>query len=275
MAGGAYPILSGPDAWYPQGIGQNHAMNTAVRSAFQRIGTEYRQPAGSPGYAPPGYYQPARTFSASRAFDKLIALCIVAVVSAAVGYAVVPSGVAFACMVLAFGVVLVSWFRMHWARVLAPVYSVLQGVALGSVSAAYASFGHGIVPLAIVFTAAVFVGALVLYRTGLVRVTPRMLSLAFMGALGILAIGVLSLIGLSLPGVNSFGTAGLVFGLFAMGVAVLNLFADFEFMMRAEAAGFSAEAEWAAAFAIMTALVLVYISMLRILGSAYGGGRRS
>jgi len=36
----------------------------------------------------------------------------------------------------------------------------------------------------------------------------------------------------------------------------------------------SAEAEWAAAFAMMTALVLVYISMLRILGAAYGGGRR-
>ncbi|MBO0731463.1 MAG: Bax inhibitor-1/YccA family protein, partial [Acidimicrobiaceae bacterium] len=250
-------------------------MNTAVRSAFQRIGTEYRPvpaPAGPGQPYPP--YAPVRTFSASRALDKLIALCIVAVVSAAFGYAVVPRGVAFACMVLAFGVVLVSWFRMGWARVLAPAYSLLQGVALGSVSAAYASVAHGIVPLAIVFTAAVFVGALVLYRTGLVRVTPRMMSLAFMGALGIVAIGVLSLIGLSLPGVNSFGTAGLVFGLFAMAVAVLNLFADFEYMTRAEAAGISAEAEWAAAFAIMTALVLVYISMLRILASAYGGGGR-
>ena len=154
-------------------------MSTAVRSAFQRIGTEY-QPAPAGPERPGGFggpYTPVRTFSASRALDKLIGLCIIAVVSAAFGYAVVPRGVAFACMVLAFGVVLVSWFRMGWARVLAPAYSVLQGVALGSVSAAYASVAHGIVPLAIVFTAAVFVGALVLYRTGLVRVTPRINSL--------------------------------------------------------------------------------------------------
>ena len=133
--------------------------------------------------------------------------------------------------------------------------------------------GHGIVPLAIVFTAAVFVGALVLYRTGLVRVTPRMMSLAFMGALGLVAVGVLSLVGLSLPGVNSFGTAGLVFGVIALAIAVLNLFTDFQYITNAEAAGLSADAEWAAAFAMMTALVLVYISMLRILAGAYGGRR--
>jgi uncharacterized YccA/Bax inhibitor family protein len=41
----------------------------------------------------------------------------------------------------------------------------------------------------------------------------------------------------------------------------------------AEGSGMPADAEWSAAFAMMTALVLVYISMLRILASAYGGRR--
>jgi uncharacterized YccA/Bax inhibitor family protein len=238
-------------------------MSTAVQSAFKRINTEYRQP---------GYVAP-RPFSANGAFDKLIALSTIAVIAAAFGYAVVPSGVAFACMALAFGIVLVSWFRMRWAKVLAPTYAVLEGVALGSISGVYATVGHGIVPLAVVFSAAVFVGALVLYRTGLVRVTPRMYSLAFMGALGIVAIGVLSLVGLSLPAINSFGTAGLIFGVLCLGIAVLNLFTDFGYVTMAEGSGMPADAEWSAAFAMMTALVLVYISMLRILASAYGGRR--
>jgi uncharacterized YccA/Bax inhibitor family protein len=294
-------------------------MNTAVRSAFQRMGTEYRQPAGAPtgaaagsgpgtasgygapagsgfgapggyvapgGYGAPGGYRqtagyppvppvpsymgPQRVFSAARAYDKLIVLCIMAIISAAFGYAVVPTGAAFACLGVAFAIVLVSWFRMRWARVLAPTYSILEGVGLGSISGAYATLGHGIVPLAIVFTAATFIGALVLYRTGLVRVTPRMMSLAFMGALGIMAVGALSLLGLSLPGVNSFGTFGLVFGIVALAIAVLNLFTDFAYITQAEQQQLSAEAEWAAAFAIMTALVLVYVSILRILASAYG-----
>ncbi len=47
------------------------------------------------------------------------------------------------------------------ARYLAPVYSVIEGLALGSVSKLCSSLGHGIVPTAIIFTtAAVFVGAL-------------------------------------------------------------------------------------------------------------------
>jgi len=259
---------------------QNQYMNTTVRSAFKRIDTEYRQPAGWGGPAAPaalmtpGYLSPPTVFSANRAFDKLILLCIVALVSGVVGYLAVPAGVAFGCMVVAFGLVLVGWFRMRWAKVIAPAYSVLEGVALGSISASYASIGHGIVPTAIVFTAAVFVAALVLYRTGLVRVTPRMMSLAFMGALGLVAVGLLSLIGLSVPGLNSFGNAGLIFGIMALAIAVLNLFTDFEYVTRSEAMGISADAEWSAAFAMMTALVLVYISMLLILGSAYGGGGR-
>lgn len=250
-----------------------------MQSAFGRIESQYRQPAGvfggeqgTPGL-PPYPFEPSTRFSAARTYDKLIVLVILALVSAAVGYLVVPAGVAFACMAVAFVIVLVSWFRMQWAKVLAPAYSILEGVALGAISGVYATLGHGIVTLAIVFTAAVFVATLVLYRTGLVRVTPRMMSLAMIGGFGIILVALLSFAGLSIPGVNSFGTFGLIFGIFALAIAVLNLFTDFDWVSRSEALGVSAEGEWPAALAMMTALVLVYVSMLRILASAYGGRR--
>lgn len=276
-----------------------------MKSAFDRIQTEYAGPApGGTGYAAPGAaapaapptapgydgppppagfgghpgdqspYAPTERFSANRAYDKLAGLSLSALVCGIIGYFAVPPGTAYGFMVVAFVLVLVGWFRMRWARYLAPVYSVIEGLALGSVSKLFASFGHGIVPTAIIFTAAVFVGALVLYRTGLVRVTPRLMSLAFMGALGIVAVGLLSLLGLPIPGLSNLTGAGLVFSILALGVAVLNLFTDFEYVMQSEVRGAPAEAEWTAAFAMMTALVLVYISMLRILGAAYGGGRR-
>jgi uncharacterized YccA/Bax inhibitor family protein len=265
-----------------------------MKSAFDRIQTEYRgtgsaSPDTAPAYegAPPtafggqpghpGYqspFAPTEPFSANRAYDKLAGLCLAALVAGIVGYFAVPPDTAYGFMVVAFVLVLVSWFRMRWARYIAPVYSVVEGLALGSLSKLFSSFGHGIVPTAIIFTAAVFVGALVLYRTGLVRVTPRMMSLAFMGALGIVAVSLLSLIGLPIPGLSNLTGVGLVFSVLALGIAVLNLFTDFEFVMQSEARGAPAEAEWAAALAMMTALVLVYISMLRILGAAYGGGRR-
>jgi uncharacterized YccA/Bax inhibitor family protein len=214
-----------------------------------------------------------RPFSAARAYDKLIVLATIALAAGIFGYLAVPIGLAFVCMIAAFALVVVSWFRMRWARAIAPAYAVLEGLALGAISAEYATLGHGIVPTAIVFTAGVFVAALVLYRTGLVRVTPRMMSLALMGGLGLMAVGLLSLLGLSLPGVNDFGTFGFLFGIFGLAVAVLNLFTDFEFVNRSEQLGVSADAEWSAALAMMTALVLVYISILRILAAVYGGRR--
>lgn len=239
-----------------------------MQTAFGRITDEYgnRLPADP--------FAPATRFSAARAFDKLIGLVVVALASAVVGYLAVPAGVAFGCMAVAFVLTLVTWWRMSLAKWVAPAYAVCEGVALGAVSAAYASIGHGIIPTAIAFTAAVFLGALALYRTGLVRVTPRMVSLAFMGALGLLAVGVLSLLGLAIPGSASFGPIGLIFGVVGLVVAVLNLFTDFEWVNRSEAMGLSAEGEWAAAFAMMTALVLVYISILRIVAVMYGGGNR-
>jgi uncharacterized YccA/Bax inhibitor family protein len=248
-------------------------MSNTVNSAFKRIDKEYRTGSGSPLRAPAA---PTTTFRSSRVYDKVIGLTIISLICAIAGWLVVPTGVAIACIFVAFGIALVSWFRMQWARVLAPAYAIVEGVALGAISAAYATVGHGIVPVAIVFTAAVFVTTLVLYRTGLVRVTPRMVSMAIMGAMGIMMVAFLSLVLslFSVNGLNGFGPLGLIIGVVCLAVAVLNLFTDFAYADQSEQMGLPAEAEWAAAFAIFSALVLVYLSILRILASLYGGGGR-
>ena len=247
-------------------------MSTTIDSAFKRIDRDYRS-QGSPLQAPRA---PSDLFKASRVYDKLIGLVIIALVAAIAGWLVVPVGVAFACIFVAFGIVLVSWFKMGWAKVLAPAYAVTEGIALGAISAAYATFGHGIVPVAIIFTGAVFVTCLALYRTGLVRVTPRMVSLAIMGAMGILVVSLFNLaLGLfHSNALNGLGPLGLIIGVLCLGVAILNLFVDFNYADRSEQMGVPAEAEWAAALAILTALVLVYLSILRILAVLYGGGGR-
>jgi uncharacterized YccA/Bax inhibitor family protein len=245
-------------------------MSQTINSAFKKIDTEYR---GNTWAAPGGPAMPRDTFKASRAFDKLIALSTIVLVAAVAGWLLVPTGIAIACMFVAFGLVLLSWFKMQWARVLAPAYAVAEGIALGAISGAYATVGHGIIPVSMVFTGGVFVTCLALYRTGLVRVTPRLAAMAGMGAMGVILVSVLSLF-IGIPGVSTFGPIGLLFGALCIGVAVLNLFTDFEYVGRSEALALPAEAEWAAALAMLTALVLVYLSMLRIIASLSGGGGR-
>jgi uncharacterized YccA/Bax inhibitor family protein len=240
---------------------QSRNRSSSIDTAFGRIDESY-----------PGLEQTAR-FSANGTFNKVAGLSLITVACAIAGWVFVPAGVAFACVFVAFGIVLVSWFRMAWAKTLAPAYAVFEGIALGAISSSYETFGHGIVPVAIVFTGAVFLACLGLYRSGLVRVSPRMVSLAAMGAVGLIAVSVLSIF-ISIPGLDSFGPWGIAIGALCLGVAVLNLFTDFDYVYRSERMGVSADAEWAAAFAILTALVLVYLSILRILASAFGGSRR-
>jgi uncharacterized YccA/Bax inhibitor family protein len=142
----------------------------------------------------------------------------------------------------------------------------LEGLALGVISRLYNDVSHGIVPIAVVATAAIFLGTLVAYRTGLVRVTNRFIMITVVMSFGLLAAMLVTIFGLQIPGLGSNGTTLVVFGLLYLVVAVMDLFVDFEFVNRAAKAGISADAEWYAAFIIMFAVVMVYLALLRILG---------
>lgn len=212
----------------------------------------------------------APTFTASGVYDKLAGLVLVVVVSGVAG-AFLPTPVGFAGLAVGLGVVITSMFRPMWAKYLAPVYAVAEGLGLGVLSKAMADLGGGIVPLAILFTGAVFVGCLGAYRSGLVKVTPKWASIAFVGCIGLITISVASLIGLHIPGISDIGSPlSLIFGVVALGIGVVSLFVDFAYVEQSERMGLAVEGEWYAAFLMLTALVLVYVEMLRILAYFYG-----
>jgi len=181
---------------------------------------------------------------------------------------VLPVSVGFAlvCVVVAFGLGIVTSFRPRLARVLAPIYAAVEGLALGVISRLYDSQSHGIVPTAIVLTGALFVGVLIAYRTRLVRVSNRFISLTFVATFALFAVLIATLFGLSFPGIGASATTLIVFGFVYVIVAILNLFVDFEMVNRAAVAGVPADAEWYAAFSIFLAVVMLYLGLLRILG---------
>ncbi len=66
------------------------------------------------------------------------------------------------------------------------------------------------------------------------------------------------------------GTSGLgglvIFGILYLFLAVMNLFVDFDFAYRAQAAQLSADAEWYSAFSLLLSSAMVYLALLRIFG---------
>jgi uncharacterized YccA/Bax inhibitor family protein len=257
---------------------QKQAGSWAVRSNFSRMEREFGTGAlgaGAVGTAlidrPGGTALPpvsdVKPLVESDVLGKVGILTLIAIGAGGLAFVFpVSLGFALVCVFVAFGLALWTTFRPRMARVLAPAYAVSEGLALGVISKLYSTQSHGVVPLAIILTVALFVGVLIAYRTRMVRVTNRFISMTVVAGFALLAVLLATLLGLSLPGIGQSATGLIVFGVVYVIVAVLDLFVDFELVNRAAVAGVPAEAEWYAAFSIFLAVVMLYLGLLRILG---------
>jgi len=185
-----------------------------------------------------------------------------------------PALVGTAVLVGALGglvVALVAMFRPQTSPFTAPLYAVLEGLALGAISAMYAARYRGLPMEAVGLTVMVALGMLLAYRTGLLRATPVFRRVVISATIGIALFYGLTLIlgmfGVRMPLLWDNGPAGLVLGLIFAGVAALNLILDFDLIERGARAGAPKYMEWYGAFALLLTLVWLYLEILRLLGN--------
>jgi uncharacterized YccA/Bax inhibitor family protein len=175
---------------------------------------------------------------------------------------------------LVFGIA--TALRPRWAPWTAPLYAVLEGVALGGFSAILSGGKYHDLPImAVGLTFALASAMLVLYVTGIVRATPRFTRIV-VGATGGLVLYMLlafafSFVGVELPGVWQDGPIGIGFSLLVLGIAAANLTLDFAMIEEGVSAGAPKYMEWYGAYGLLVTLVWIYIRMLRLLRSL---GRR-
>ncbi len=187
------------------------------------------------------------------------------------------SGAIFGGAILAFIVALVTRFKPNLARITAPIYAVLEGVALGGISYLYEAAFHGIPLIAVGLTFGVALAMLALYATRIIRVTDRLRSIIFGATAGIfvfyLITMVLGLFHIQMPGVFGFGVAGIVFSSAVVIVAAMNLLLNFDMIERL-AGSAPQQMEWYAAFGMLVTLVWLYLELLRWASIIFGGRRR-
>ena len=233
---------------------------------WQWSGTQWAYAPAGPSQVRPAVSD-VRPFVATEVYNKVGVLAGMALVSGALAALLhLPLGVAMVFILAALVIGLVGIFTPRHAAVLAPVYAVLEGAALGSLSRVLEAQTHGVVALSIIGTGAIFLGTLLAYRTGLVRVRRRFVTITVVAGWGLLAVMLGVMMGINVPGLGPDATRIVVFGILYLLVATMDLFVDFEMVARAERAGVTAEGEWYAAFLIMFAVVMVYLALLRILG---------
>ena len=151
---------------------------------------------------------------------------------------------------------------------LAPVYAVLEGLALGGISAFFETRFPGIVMQAVGLTFGVLFCLLMAYKSRLIRVTQnfRLGVVAATGGIAVLyVIGFIgSFFGWNIPYIHESGMIGIGFSLFVVVIASLNLVLDFDFIERGHGVA-PKYMEWYAAFGLIVTLVWLYLEILRLL----------
>lgn len=174
--------------------------------------------------------------------------------------------------IIGFVVALVTVFKRSWAAVTTPLYAALEGIVLGAISAIFEKTYPGIVMQAVALTFGTLFCLLAAYKTGLIKATENF-KLGVVAATGAIALVyivsiVLGFFHIQIPLIFGSGPWGILFSLFVVAIAALNLVLDFDLIENLARQGAPKYMEWYGAFGLMVTLIWLYLEILRLLSKA-------
>jgi uncharacterized YccA/Bax inhibitor family protein len=169
-----------------------------------------------------------------------------------------------------FVVALVTIYNKPIAAYTAPLYALLEGFAIGGVSALYEAKHPGIAIQAAGLTFGILAGMLAAYRFQILQVTEKLMAGIVAATCGIALLYlvdiVLMLFGHPVGLIHDSGPWAIAFSVFVIIIAALNLLMDFDFIAKGVAQGAPKYMEWYSAFGLIVTLVWLYLEILRLLG---------
>jgi len=174
-------------------------------------------------------------------------------------------------VIVGFIVALITIFKKTWSPVTAPIYAVVEGLALGAISMGFEKMFPGIAFQAIYLTCGIFLTLLFLYKFRIINATENF-KLGLVAATGgiflvYLTSFIMSFFGASIPIINPLNGSiiSIGFSLFVVVIAALNLVLDFDFIEEGAENGAPKYMEWYSAFGLMVTLVWLYLEILKLL----------
>ena len=168
-----------------------------------------------------------------------------------------------------FIVAIITIFKQEWAPITVPIYALLEGLALGAISWIFEQSYPGIVAQAIFCTLGTLFALLLAYKSKLIKPTENF-KLGVVAATGGIAMIymisiIMSLFGSGIPVIHEATPMGILFSLFVVVIAALNLVLDFDFIEQGAEMGAPKHMEWYGAFGLLVTLIWLYLEMLRLL----------
>ncbi|NVP18170.1 Bax inhibitor-1/YccA family protein [Candidatus Gracilibacteria bacterium] len=174
---------------------------------------------------------------------------------------------------IAFIIASIVIFAKKTSPYLSPIYAILEGLAIGVISAFYEKELPGIVIQAVSLTFGVFLIMLYLYKTKIIKATENFKSGVVASTGSIALIYIISLFGsftgwYNIPFIHESGIYGILFSLFVVGIAALNLILDFdnvEIGVKMKAPKYM---EWYTSFGLLVTLIWLYLEILKLLAKS-------
>ncbi|MDP5227408.1 MULTISPECIES: Bax inhibitor-1/YccA family protein [Arthrobacter] len=284
MAAGGNPIFNGknfrgalqapPPPNAQNQYGQTHQIQQELSAA--QLQQMYSQPSAGPAQ------------TGRMTFDDVIIKTLLCLGAVLVGAAITwfsSFGVAALLMVVGalggFVLAMVNTFKKEPVPALILSYAGLEGLFLGGLTKVLEARLPGIGLQAVIATLAVFAVTLLLFTSGKVRATPKMMRFFLIAMLGYAAFSLVNLF-LMIFGVvqdpwglrgsvHIFGIPlGVFVGLLAVVLAAFSLIMDFTNIEAGVHNGAPARYSWTAAFGLTVTLVWLYVELLRLIAILRG-----
>ena len=182
-------------------------------------------------------------------------------------YGVMPSFLMYGSLIAGVVVAFITIFKPTTAPITAPIYAVLEGAALGSLSAIFELQYPGIVTTAVLSTFVVVMSMLALWKFKVIVPTQKFKAVITGAITGIFVLYIINLV-VSLFG-GSFlpqtGPLSILISLIVCTVAALSLILDFDNIQQAVDAGLPKYFEYFNAFSLLVTICWLYVEILKLL----------
>lgn len=234
--------------------------------------------------APEQYQTPQRAMTIDDVVTKTAITLGVLTVSAIISFLLTNNNPSLAAPLVIGGgligfvlVMVASFGRKMDNPAIVLAYAVCEGLFLGGISflitfqieAAGGASASTLIGQAVLGTFGVFFGMLVVYKTGAIRVTPRLTRMIIGGLIGVVVLMIGNLIASFFTdggfGLRDGGTIAIVFSLVCIALAAFSFLLDFDAadeLIRAQA---PEKAAWGVALGLTVTLVWLYVEILRLL----------
>lgn len=218
-----------------------------------------------------------KTMTIDGTVNKTFLLLVITMVSAYATWQLYFSGFDFELLrvimiggsILGLGLSFFIVFNKDLAPFLAPVYAVAEGLALGALSAVMNDAFPGIVVQSLALTFSIFVVLLVIYKLRLIRVTENFKLMVASATGGIALYYMVSIVaglfGYELPLIHESSISGIIFSVFVVVLAAMNLVVDFDFIEQGAESNVPRYMEWYGAFGLLVTVIWLYLEILRLL----------